>query len=206
MKRRFRSGTGGQYSGNSWEDWDGLSPNGRQYRNSITGETRSLTGAEYWHARKADHPEQEPDTWKNGKANIAAFADKESESKVDSLEKLEYKIFPQQKTYDNLEKLEAQLNERLEKGLICPDEYDSLYAGIQAKKERAWKNLCKAKGWTEESEDVLEGQSVTGAWTVPEVPKKACKATTERSSRWFDVDLVKMVVFTLVILIILNNI
>ena len=42
-----RSGIGDTNLQGTWEDWDGLSPNGRQYKNAITQETRNLSGQEY---------------------------------------------------------------------------------------------------------------------------------------------------------------
>lgn len=156
MKRKFRSGTGGQYSGNTWEDWSGLSPNGRQYRNAITNETRNLSGAEYWSARKADNArmlnEALPSHFnKNGSANILAYkGDDKPKSSQKKEQPLEYKVFPQQRTYDNLEKLEKELEERLESEQIGIEEFEELNYHLQEKKERAWRNLCKAKGWREE--------------------------------------------------------
>ena len=77
-----RSGIGDTNIQGTWEDWDGLSPNGRQYKNAITQETRNLSGQEYWNARKADYPSQETEVWKDGKANIAGFADTVSKPKT----------------------------------------------------------------------------------------------------------------------------
>jgi len=149
-----RSGIGDKNIQGTWEDWDGLSPNGRQYKNAITQETRNLSGADYWHARKADYPSQEPETWVKGKANIAAFADPGPVKKKET--PVEYAVFPQQRTYDNLEVLEARLEKQLENDQIDFEEYLSLKEGLERKKQRAWKNLCRAKGWEIEGEPSKE--------------------------------------------------
>ena len=152
MSRRFRSGTGGTYSGSTWEDWDGLSPNGRQYRNAITQETRNLSGAEYWAARKSDYPSQRHETWKDGKANIDAFKEEEPKRKGKEVP-LEYKVFPQQRTFDRWEALEKEVEDAFLNGGIGFDQYQEKMAHILQKKDRAWYLLCKAKGWTEELEE-----------------------------------------------------
>lgn len=154
MSRRFRSGTGGTYSGSTWEDWDGISPNGRQYRNAITQETRNLSGAEYWVARKSDYPSQYPETWKDGKANIEAF--KEEPAKKGRQKKeipLEYRLFPQQRRFDNLEALIKEVEDKYLDGQMNDEEFSLAMDNLEVKLERAWYLLCKAKGWTDELEE-----------------------------------------------------
>lgn len=46
----------------NWDDWTGLSENGRQYRNELTGEIRDISGADYWHKRKELWPKNEATT------------------------------------------------------------------------------------------------------------------------------------------------
>lgn len=41
----------------NWDDWTGLSENGRQYRNEFTKEVRDLSGSDYWHMRKELSPD-----------------------------------------------------------------------------------------------------------------------------------------------------
>lgn len=165
MSRRFRSGTGGTYSGSTWEDWDGISPNGRQYRNAITQETRNLSGAEYWAARKSDYPSQYPETWKDGKANIAAFREEEPKKGRKKKEvPLEYRLFPQQRRFDNLEALIAEVEEKYLDGQMSDEEFSQAMNSLEAKLERAWYLLCKAKGWHKGSEDMDISEE-------PELPK-----------------------------------
>lgn len=40
----------------NWDDWTGLSENGRQYRNELTKEVRDISGSEYWNLRKELSP------------------------------------------------------------------------------------------------------------------------------------------------------
>lgn len=42
--------------GHTYEGWVGLSPNGRQGKNPLTDEVRDLSGANYWHLRKENFP------------------------------------------------------------------------------------------------------------------------------------------------------
>lgn len=47
-----RSGHHEQYVGSHYTDWSGISPNGRQYKSSVTGQTVNLEGQAYWSLRK----------------------------------------------------------------------------------------------------------------------------------------------------------
>ncbi len=47
-----RSGHHEQYVGNHYTDWEGLAPNGRQWKSPITGTVQNLSGSDYWHLRK----------------------------------------------------------------------------------------------------------------------------------------------------------
>lgn len=91
----------------------------------------------------------------NGKANIEAFKEdtcKKGRQKKE--EPLEYKLFPQQRTLDNLEKLEAEVERQYFGGEIDEEQYCSAANALDIKKERAWTSLCKAKGWQEELEEI----------------------------------------------------
>lgn len=154
MSRRFRSGTGGTYSGSTWEDWDGISPNGRQYRNAITQETRNLSGAEYWAARKSDYPSQYPETWKDGKANIEAFKEEPVKKGGQRKEEpLEYKLFPQQKAVDKIEAMIEDVEKKYMSLELSDEQYREAMGVLDARMAKAWLSLCKAKGWTEELEE-----------------------------------------------------
>lgn len=51
-----RSGYGDQTIIGNYDDWCGLSMNGRQWKNELTRETRQLAGSSYWNQRKALSP------------------------------------------------------------------------------------------------------------------------------------------------------
>ena len=68
-----RSGYGEQTILGDYDDFDGLSMNGRQWKNRLTKETRDLSGADYWHQRKALEPkmlEDIPTFVKIGRAHV----------------------------------------------------------------------------------------------------------------------------------------
>ena len=54
-----RSGYGESTIKGTYDSWNGLSRNGRQYKNEATMETRDLSGADYWHLRKQNRPTEE---------------------------------------------------------------------------------------------------------------------------------------------------
>src|SRR5690554_2741438 len=153
-----RSGIGDTNIQGTWDDWDGLSPNGRQYKNPLTQEVRNLSGADYWHARKADNARMLNKALPNhlnpnGSANISAYKEEDKKTKADK-SSLEYKLFPQQKTLDNLEKLEADVERQYFEGEIDEEQYYSAMNALDTKRQRAWVSLCKAKGWQEELEEI----------------------------------------------------
>lgn len=89
----------------------------------------------------------------NGKANIEAFKEEEPKKKGRTPTPLEYKVFPQQRTFDRWEALEKETEETFLNGSIDFDQHQEKMAYILQKKDRAWYLLCKAKGWTEELEE-----------------------------------------------------
>lgn len=90
----------------------------------------------------------------NGKANIEAFKEDTSKKGGKNSENLEYKLFPQQKTLDNIEKLELELFRKFDQGVIGSEEFDEANHALQIKKQRAWNSLCKAKGWYDEIDEL----------------------------------------------------
>lgn len=52
-----RSGKQHTYTGEGYDSWKGLSPNGKQYKNEDTMICRDLDGADYWHMRKELSPD-----------------------------------------------------------------------------------------------------------------------------------------------------
>lgn len=93
----------------------------------------------------------------NGAANIQRYSDDSlTPKKVPTTDKeteLEYKLFPQQKTLDKIDVWEKEVEAKY---LIDGDyeAYCSAKNALSLKRQRAWKSLCKAKGWALEEEDV----------------------------------------------------
>lgn len=100
-----RSGYGDSTIGGDYDSWDGISPNGKQYKNEATMETRDLSGADYWHLRKQNRPTEEIPAelhmLKNGKANINAYADPVPTKKASTIN-IKDKILPQIKRLNTL--------------------------------------------------------------------------------------------------------
>lgn len=135
-----RSGYGDSTIGGDYDSWNGVSPNGRQYKNEATMETRDLSGADYWHLRKQNRPTEEIPLelhmLKNGKANINAYADPVVVKKTTKVS-IKQRILPQ---LARLEKLQAEILEleiAYKSGEVSPEDYTVLRNIAFAKKERA---------------------------------------------------------------------
>ncbi len=151
-----RSGIGEQSLPGTYDDWNGLSPNGRQVKNELTGLTRQLAGADYWHTRKSIKPEQiTPEVWVNGKANVSAFADKPTPKTTKKTISIRDRICPQQKTYERLEQMQKDLEQEFTEGKLTDEEYLSLSAVLDKKLQRSWVLLAKAMNWKDEEETEL---------------------------------------------------
>lgn len=139
-----RSGYGEQTILGEYDDWDGLSMNGRQWKNRLTKETRSLSGADYWHQRKALEPKMPEDipTYVNGRPNISAFADpKPVDSPKRKPKDLMYRVLPQQATIERLEAMMEELEREFDNGLRSLEEYALLRNALDKKLDRAFKAL-----------------------------------------------------------------
>lgn len=51
-----RSGAGDHFTGQSWQDFEGLSSNGRQMKQADKRYVRDLSGQAFWNMRKEDDP------------------------------------------------------------------------------------------------------------------------------------------------------
>ena len=177
-----RSGIGDQYTGGTWEDWEGLSPNGKQYKNQLTQETRDLSGADYWHARKSDNARMLNKALPNhfnpdGTANLGAYVE-EKKGRQKKEEPLEYKIFPSQKAFDKIEDLIQTVEQKYLNLEIDDDGYNEMMTALEDKLEKAWVKLCKDKGWTEEPEEEKETTQNTGYGVVATVKNIVNSATS----------------------------
>jgi hypothetical protein len=150
----FRSGVGATVEDGTQDDWSGVSPNGRQWRNPLTREVRNLSGSAYWELRKAQSADEiiKPDVWTaDGKANIKAFSDEalglnQKKAPAKKTVPIAHQIVPQEKTLDRLDKQEAELYKAFEKQEISEEEFKQLIFALEQKRHRAWKSRCKALG------------------------------------------------------------
>lgn len=150
----FRSGIGTTVGDGTQEGWEGLSRNGRQWRNPLTREVRNLSGSAYWELRKAQSADEiiKPDVWtKDGKPNIKAFSDEalglnQKKSPSKKTIPIAHQIVPQEKTLDRLDKQEAELYKAFENEEISEEEFRQLIFALEQKRHRAWKSRCKALG------------------------------------------------------------
>lgn len=143
-----RSGYGESTIQGNYDSWDGLSRNGRQYKNEATMETRDLSGADYWHLRKQNRPAEEIPAHlhmlKNGKANINAYAEVEKPKKKPPIS-IQDKILPQARRVQRLTEQLKELVDVYKAGNIDIEEYSMLLSVVAAKRSRAETLLAKAK-------------------------------------------------------------
>ena len=157
-KGRGRSGYGEATLQGDYDDWSGVSRNGRQYKNPATMLTSNYSGADYWHARKQmtdtyDVPESMcavnetvnlAHCLPNGKANLLAYADKVVPVKKRSSVSLVDKILPQQKRVLTLTQQMIDLESEYKQKLHTPEEYTLLRNILSCKRQRAEVLLKKA--------------------------------------------------------------
>lgn len=150
----FRSGVGATCEDGTQDEWEGLSRNGRQWRNPLTREVRNLSGSAYWELRKAQSADEiiKPDVWtKDGKPNIKAFSDEalglaQKKTPAKKTIPIAHQIVPQEKTLDRLDKQEAELYKAFKNEEISEEEFKQLIFALEQKRQRAWKSRCKALG------------------------------------------------------------
>lgn len=154
-----RSGIGDQTIIGEYDDWDGLSMNGRQWKNRLTKETRDLSGADYWHQRKALEPKIPDDipTFVNGKPNIQAFSEEAQKARSVKPKLSAFdKICTVDRSYEKLCALSEELDNQLESGQIDLESWSYARKQLDKKLEKAWSRLCKERGWDEDEEQTID--------------------------------------------------
>jgi hypothetical protein len=151
-----RSGYGDSTLQGDYDDWQGLSRNGRQWKSEATHLPFNLQGADYWHLRKQIRPTEEipkemhavNDTVNlnhclpNGKANLLAYADKAAPTKKSSLS-IEDKILPQAARVRRLTEQLIELEQAKKAGMDL-GKYSKLRDILIVKRNRAEVLLQKA--------------------------------------------------------------
>lgn len=156
-----RSGYGDSTIGGDYDSWDGVSPNGKQYKNEATIETRDLSGADYWHLRKQNRPTEEIPAelhMLNGKANIDVYGRLDEPKKPASKVPLKNRILPQSARVDKLRSEAIELEAAFKAGEFNPEEY-TLLRNVQFKKLRRAEELLEKAITPVRTEDEFEEQS-----------------------------------------------
>jgi hypothetical protein len=135
------SGYGDSTIGGDYDSWDGVSPNGRQYKNETSMETRNLSGADYWHLRKQNRPTEAIPAHlhmlNKDRANIEAYADPVESPKRKTSVPLKSRILPQAARLEKLTAEIIELEEANRRGEFTPEEYTLLRSVAFAKRDRA---------------------------------------------------------------------
>lgn len=189
-RSRGRSGVGDSFTGEAYEDIEGLTPNGRQWINPLTKETRNLSGANYWHLRKSLNSDEvvKPDVWTaDGKANIAAFSDEAlglNQKKTPAKREIPiaHKIVPQERTLNRLDEQQKELYKAFEEEKISEEEFKNLIYALEVKRSRAWKARCKALGVPEEYSEEMEEGNIASEWD--DLPYLVGKNSSESGDWW----------------------
>ena len=150
-----RSGYGDQSILGDYNDWDGLSMNGRQFKNRETKETRDLSGADYWHQRKALEPKMPGDipTYVNGRPNIQAFAEPVTKPKAPAKKKTAFQsISLADSNYERLCGLSDALDTQLDNGELSFEDWTYARRQIDERLAKSWSRLCRARNWNESGE------------------------------------------------------
>lgn len=159
-----RSGYGDQTITGDYDNWDGLSMNGRQWKNRETKETRDLSGADYWHQRKAIEPKIHEDvpTFVNGRPNISAFSEPEPVRKVKPKKSVADSIDLAERHFSRMEALSVALDEEYFAGEIDKARYDLLRYKLDERLIRAWRRVEKENGpiWQKEDREFEENNLV----------------------------------------------
>lgn len=160
-----RSGYGDSTLQGDYDDWQGLSRNGRQWKNESTHLVRDLQGSDYWHLRKQIRPTEEipqsmhavNDTANlshclpNGRANLAAYADNVQPIKKNAKSRsIREKVLPQEVRLQNLEQMMKELDIERKTTNMPDEEYYQLHAVLKAKHARTFQLLSKQLGWNDE--------------------------------------------------------
>lgn len=165
-----RSGYGDSTLQGDYDDWQGLSRNGRQWKSEATHLTRSLSGHDYWHLRKQIRPTEEipqdmyavndtanlAHTLPNGKANLLAYADPAPVRKSVSKVSIEDKILPQKKRLNTLRSQMLELEQSYRNKEMSVEKYSLLRDIIVAKIQRQevlYKRAASVKPKSEETDE-----------------------------------------------------
>lgn len=181
-----RSGYGESTIGGDYDSWSGLSRNGRQYRNPITGETRALSGADFWQLRKQNRPTEEIPAhlhmYPNGAANINAYKEAEPiPKKAPQRLSLRNQISLADRHFERMEALSNELDTEWKAGNIPDEEYYELRVKMNVRLDKAWLRLAKENGWTEHLPEKPSTSTPTKSTKTPVRPMKIAPKNNDRA-------------------------
>lgn len=158
-----RSGYGDSTIGGDYDSWDGVSPNGRQYKNEATMETRNLSGADYWHLRKQNLPTEAIPAHlhmlNKDRANIEAYADPAETTKRKTSIPLSDRILPQKQRLNTLRDQLIELETQYKTTHMSIEEYSTLRDILMVKINRAevlYKKAISVRPDTSQNNDESE--------------------------------------------------
>lgn len=181
-----RSGIGDQTIIGEYDDWSGLSMNGRQFKNPLTLETRDLSGADYWHQRKALEPKTLEDipTYVNGRPNIQAFAEPITKPKAPAKKKTAFQsISLADSNYERLCGLSDALDTQLDNGELSFEDWTYARRQIDQRLAKAWSRLCKARNWDENGESLDNSLEHELTFSLEDVEESSFRWEKQRVKR-----------------------
>ena len=106
---------------------------------------------------------------KNGKANIALFADEE-EKKPAKKKPIKEQIIPQSATLDKLDEQEKELYKAFELGEISLEDFEQCIHCLEIKRQRTWRSFVKHAGINENLGQVYTDREIKNAVFLDEFP------------------------------------
>lgn len=171
-----RSGYGDSTIGGDYDSWDGVSPNGRQYKNEATMETRNLSGADYWHCRKQNRPTEaipgHLHMLNKDRANIDAYADPVETTKRKTSVPLSDRILPQKKRLTTLRDQLIELETEYKTTDMSIEEYSTLRDILMVKINRAevlYKKAIDVRSTHPQESTEQEELSIESAYEINDI-------------------------------------
>lgn len=92
---------------------------------------------------------------RDGKANVALYADEEVKPKARKKRNIVERVSLADSHYNRLESLSLELDKEMESGNVSFEDYAYLRQVMDARLEKAWKRLAKARGFSDEESEVI---------------------------------------------------
>lgn len=91
----------------------------------------------------------------NGKANTKAFADEAPKPKAKKKRSIVERVSLADSHYNRLEALSLELDKEMESGNVSFEDYAYLRQTMDARLEKAWQRLAKARGFVDEESEAV---------------------------------------------------